>query len=180
MTHQTFLEIHFTGYGFRTLAVYRLFFKAALRAALKVRADYEAEVAEWYSTGDGAAPKWVELGTCAVQHGGSETFGAYHEHRDDCVGWEFTHRANLGGKSYAFPRCPHGTSPWTDYDNICGGCEDGSTAIEDAIVAGRERFLRFNQRWEWVHDAPGDLRHETRQELLDWAISLFPKREELA
>lgn len=23
--------------------------------------------------------------------------------------------------------CEHGTSRWTDYDNICGGCEDGVT-----------------------------------------------------
>lgn len=23
--------------------------------------------------------------------------------------------------------CEHGTNLWTDYDNICGGCEDGRT-----------------------------------------------------
>lgn len=23
--------------------------------------------------------------------------------------------------------CEHGTNRWTDYDNICGGCEDGLT-----------------------------------------------------
>lgn len=23
--------------------------------------------------------------------------------------------------------CEHGTNNWTDYDNICGGCEDGRT-----------------------------------------------------
>lgn len=26
---------------------------------------------------------------------------------------------------YRFPHCIHGTSLWTDYDNICFGCEDG-------------------------------------------------------
>lgn len=26
--------------------------------------------------------------------------------------------------------CEHGTSRWTDYDNICGGCEDGVTMAD--------------------------------------------------
>lgn len=176
---KTFIETHFTGEGFRTLAVYRRFFKAALRAALKREADFYAEVAEWYETGDGAQPHWVELGTCEVAADvpGHEN---YHEAAEGCIAWEFTHRANLGGLGYAFPTCIHGSSLWTDYDNICGGCEESQSAIEDAIVAGRERYLRFNDRWEWINAAPGDLRHETRQELLDWAVSLFPKTEELS
>jgi hypothetical protein len=153
MTAKTFYEIHFTGEGFRTLGVSRLFFARALAQALKVRADYDAEVADWYENGEGRSPNWI------VEH--------------DAEGWP--HNVNIGGSGYRFPHCIHGTSLWTDYDNICGGCEDGSTAIEDAIVSAREAFLRFNARWDWVHSAPGDLDHDTRRELLDWATSLFPK-----
>ena len=29
--------------------------------------------------------------------------------------------------------CIHGTNQWTDYDNICGGCEEGLTLREQAI-----------------------------------------------
>lgn len=151
MTGRSFYEIHFTGEGFRTLGVYRLFFKAALQEALKYRADYEAEVKDWYENGDGRPVVWATL--------------------DDG-----THRqVNIGGKGHTFPHCIHGTSLWTDYDNICGGCESGETPIEYAIVRGREQFLRFNQRWEWITSAPGDLDPGVRNGLLDWATSLFPK-----
>lgn len=30
-------------------------------------------------------------------------------------------------KGLSFPTCIHGSSNWTDYDNICGACEDGYT-----------------------------------------------------
>lgn len=29
------------------------------------------------------------------------------------------------GRGHAYPECIHGYSRWTDYDNICGACEDG-------------------------------------------------------
>ena len=136
MRQTDFQRIHFTGEGFRTLSMYRLFFRRALREALQRRADYDEEVRAWYEEGEGL-------------HSG-----------------------------YAFPHCIHGSSLWTDYDNICGWCEDGSTAIEEAIVAGRESFLRFNDRWEWVCNAPGDLAYDTRNSLMKWAASLFPKASE--
>lgn len=30
-------------------------------------------------------------------------------------------------QGYRHPECFHGTSQWTDYDNICAGCEDDET-----------------------------------------------------
>lgn len=48
MTTRSFYEIHFTGEGFRTLGVYRLFFKCALEKVRAHQAEYEAQVAEWY------------------------------------------------------------------------------------------------------------------------------------
>lgn len=153
MTTRSFYEIHFTGEGFRTLPVYRLFFKRALTEATKRRADYEAEVAEWYSTGDGASPDWRT------------------ESDDEGHTW----RWNAGGLGHRFPVCIHGTDLTTDYDNICGGCEFGESTIEEAMGYARESFLRFNARWEWANAAPGDLAYDTRNELLAWAVSLFPK-----
>jgi hypothetical protein len=32
--------------------------------------------------------------------------------------------------------CLHGKSNWTDYDNICGGCEDGDTVYATHMEAG--------------------------------------------
>lgn len=162
---KTFRETHITGEGFRTLAIYRLFFRAELRRILKREADYEAEVREWYETGDGAAPDWQLAGDQPWFDGE----------------WDRAERqVNVGGKGYRFPYCIHGTDLTTDYDNICGGCEEGATAITLAIGSARERFLRFNKRWEWVSKAPSDLPHEARLELNRWVTETFPSRDELA
>lgn len=83
-----------------------------------------------------------------------------------------------GGHGYAFPECIHGSSLWTDYDNICGWCEDSSTILEEAIVLGRERWLRFVSRWEWVTAAPPDLNEATRREMLGWAMEAWPRPPE--
>lgn len=35
--------------------------------------------------------------------------------------------AEYARQGYRPHYCIHGTNQWTDYDNICGGCEDGVT-----------------------------------------------------
>ena len=155
MRTNDFARLHITGEGFRTVAVYRLFFKAALRDVRKRIADYEAEVAEWYESGPGAKPDWRT------------------ESDEDGRTWQW----NAGGQGHRFPHCIHGTDLTTDYDNICFGCEESETVVEQARLHGRERYLRFNARWEWVHDTPGDLDETTRRQLLEWAISIFPKED---
>lgn len=144
----TFGQIHITGEGFRSVGVYRAFYLAALRTVRAARAKYEADVRDWYENGDGRSPDYVTD--------------------------ESGHRYNVGGQGHAYPECIHGASLWTDYDNICGGCEESLTASEEARGIARERYLRFNQRWDWVCNAPGDLNHHTRTELNKWAISLYP------
>lgn len=79
-----------------------------------------------------------------------------------------------GGLGYRFPYCIHGASLTTDYDNICFGCEESETVIEEARGLARERFVRFNDRWDWVSSAPGDLPGDARKQAYDWATSLFP------
>lgn len=39
--------------------------------------------------------------------------------------------------------CIHGTNQWTDYDNICGGCEDGLTVWDMAENAAWSRHTRY-------------------------------------
>ena len=88
-------------------------------------------------------------------------------------------QSQLGGLGHRFPVCIHGTDLTTDYDNICFGCEESLTEIEEAQIWARERFMRFLARWEWASAAPSDLGYETRKGLVDWAASLFPGLEHL-
>lgn len=151
MSAQTFAEIHFTGEGFRTVSIYRHFFKAALREVRARIAAYEDEVREWYEEGEGRDPEWVTL--------------------DDG-----SHRqVNIGGKGHTFPTCIHGASLWTDYDNICGWCEDSSTVVDIARVEARTNFLRFVEHFEWVSRTPNTVPHEILSSLQQITITLFPR-----
>jgi hypothetical protein len=70
----------------------------------------------------------------------------YEAHDEDVARW---YRSEDG--KYRYPTCIHGTSTWTDYDNICGACEDGYTYFDyardgaEAIAEARNRWARF---WE--------------------------------
>lgn len=138
MTTRSFYAIHFTGEGFRTLGVYRLFYKAALQRLRKVEADYEAAVKDWYENGDGRP-------------------------------------TSEGGRGYTYPECIHGSSRWTDYDNICGGCEDGTSAVEAAISEARTRWLTFVGFYEWMAATPAACPDHIRKEIAEFSVSLFPK-----
>ena len=49
-----------------------------------------------------------------------------------------------GGRGWAFPECIHGTSLWTDYDNICWGCEAGYTYFDaDREMAEGYRHVHY-------------------------------------
>lgn len=76
--------------------------------------------------------------------------------------------------------CEHGTTRWTDYDNICWGCEEGITAYAGgayhiALVQARARVQQTEERlarYRALTDGrtgdsiPGDL----KKSLVDWAI----------
>lgn len=80
-----------------------------------------------------------------------------------------------GGRGYRFPHCPHGMSLWTDYDNICGPCEDGYTAVQRAQGVARERFLRFLNTWNWITSAPPDVDHEIVKAVTAQALQMCPQ-----
>ena len=101
---------------------------------------------EWYRKGEGRSPRW------------------YQGPNDD-------RRYNYGGKGWAYPYCPHGTSQWTDYDNICGRCEDGHSVYQLAIWAAQEKAAEIKERIDWLTSAPKSFRHtDMWKETLDWAI----------
>ena len=41
--------------------------------------------------------------------------------------------------------CRHGMSRWTDYDNICGGCESGMTEREERYAVGLDELARYRR-----------------------------------
>lgn len=43
--------------------------------------------------------------------------------------------------------CIHGTNLWTDYDNICGGCEDGLTSYEDFLPLAYDEAIAKARRF---------------------------------
>lgn len=130
-----------------TAAMYRPIFRAALKRIMAFQAEYEADVEAWYTTGDGASSNWVT--------------------EVDAEGEVYTY--NAGGRGYAYPNCIHGSSLWTDYDNICGGCEDSLTAIELAQQEARHTFRQFCERMDWLNAAPsGGMPDHIRNDLITW------------
>lgn len=115
-----------------------------LRRFKKAEAEYWEDREEWYRTGDGRRAHWYQ---------GPDDERPY----------------NYGGKGYGYPYCPHGSSLWTDYDNICGPCEDGYTVYQRALWSMQEKMAEYNRRIDWVVDAPSSLDHETRRKLIQWA-----------
>lgn len=47
--------------------------------------------------------------------------------------------------------CEHGMSRWTDYDNICGYCEDG-ISMSDGLVRMAFALDNAKQRWERANE----------------------------
>lgn len=123
--------------------------KVALRILRELKAreqEYREDREEWYRTGDGRRPEWYQ---------GPDDDRPY----------------NYGGKGYSYPYCPHGMSLWTDYDNICGGCEDGYSVYQLALWEAKGKVAEYNERTDWLISAPKRLPKEMQRELIDWAIA---------
>jgi hypothetical protein len=114
---------------------------------LKARdAEYRADWQAWYRSGDGRPPKWYQ---------GPDDDRPY----------------NYGGKGYTYPYCRHGSSRWTDYDNICGGCEDGYSIYQLALWEAQGKVREMNERIDWLVTAPDSIRRtDMHRELLTWAL----------
>lgn len=133
-----------------TLAV--RFALVRLRQIRAAHAAYEEEVRAWYASGDGRSPNWrVEF---------TESGEPYQ--------W------NAGGRGYAFPACIHGASRWTDYDNICGPCEDSLTMHQEALYAGHRDAHAFLDRMSVVQYATDQhVPQSIVDDLTEWAMSML-------
>lgn len=70
--------------------------------------------------------------------------------------------------------CEHGMSLWTDYDNICGPCEDGRT-MADGLQRRSEALYWAHERWDeasrlitWLNQAESlrvDLTDEQKEKV---------------
>jgi len=54
--------------------------------------------------------------------------------------------ADMRREGYAPHYCFHGTNLWTDYDNICGPCEDGYSLHQLALFEARDVSARLVER----------------------------------
>lgn len=67
-------------------------------------------------------------------------------YRQEVIGWRsHGHRPHY---------CEHGTDKWTDYDNICGPCENGET-LEDPLYLRRLAIDTANEFWQQVRELNG-------------------------
>lgn len=70
--------------------------------------------------------------------------------------------------------CIHGTYQWTDYDNICGGCEEGVSLRRMAVERAAGCVKRWHERItvvceaERLHRASDGLVSFDRLALVDW------------
>jgi hypothetical protein len=119
------------------------------------QADYAASVDEWYRSGDGRSPEWVEAGT-------QEWFDFENDDPSRPV--------NIGGWGYRYPSCIHGRSLWVDYDCNCGPCEDSIPDRELALMLAHGDVHTYEERFEVVRRASAlNAPRETVLALVDWA-----------
>lgn len=88
-------------------------------------------------------------------------------------------------KGYSYPYCFHGASQWTDYDNICGGCEDSfngynpMTFYRWALDKAHQDYNEHRRRSEWFCSAPPELWQEADlyRRIIEWCMA--PIRTEI-
>lgn len=67
----------------------------------------------------------------------------YADYLEECEQW---HR-----EGYRAHYCEHGTNLWTDYDNICGPCEDG-LSMSDGLFRMAYAISEAKNRWEKANE----------------------------
>lgn len=83
------------------------------------------------------------------------------EYAEDCAYWR--------SQGFTPHYCRHGKDRWTDYDNICGHCEDGYDNYTLALMSARADVAECQRRTEWLKNAPKEnMPHELFVSLLYW------------
>jgi hypothetical protein len=77
--------------------------------------------------------------------------------------------------------CVHGTNRWTDYDNICPGCEDGVFGLRIALQIAHDLQYQWEKRNELVVAAmKANAPAEIRVALANWASEVTGETPESA
>lgn len=73
--------------------------------------------------------------------------------------------------------CIHGTNQWTDYDNICGPCEESLTDYELALQLGHADYREFRRRLEvCTHAREAGVPDEIFDRLGEWSFSILEEK----
>lgn len=86
-------------------------------------------------------------------------------------------------KGWAYPVCFHGASQWTDYDNICAGCEDSFNGYNPlsfyrwALAQGWSDYNEHKRRAEWFASAPPSLWNDRDMynRIIEWVMEPIRK-----
>lgn len=71
--------------------------------------------------------------------------------------------------------CIHGTNQWTDYDNICGGCEDSLTVWDMAENAAWARHTRYLHVLDQMSALSRDEQHHRTERTPQYVIDAYVK-----
>lgn len=101
----------------------------------------------------------------------------WQEYQEDVDHW---YRSGEGKtKGYRYPYCFHGSSLWTDYDNICGPCEDGFNGYNPtifyrwAVDSAKYDMTVVKARSDWLLSVPemyGRIPADLHRKILDWVM----------
>ena len=103
------------------------------------------------------AKSWQHLAIHMV-HQRKAMYDAYEEDVRDWYRNGDGRPTREGGRGHTYPECIHGYSRWTDYDNICGSCEDGYGSynylreLEVAKEMAKDSFQEFHDRLNFYID----------------------------
>lgn len=83
-------------------------------------------------------------------------------------------------KGYRPSACIHGVSQWTDYDNICGWCEDGYgywdylKQAELALEEAKGTYAEYQKR-QGLYRAARDMNAPEKLlgEIFEWVLEVF-------
>jgi len=73
---------------------------------------------------------------------------------------------DLRKEGYGPSHCFHGTDRWTDYDNICGYCEEGLTLQEMALGRAKHRYSEVERKLHAYVAASNEFGHELTKPLV--------------
>lgn len=91
------------------------------------------------------------------------------EYEDEC--------ASYSRQGYRPHYCVHGTNQWTDYDNICGGCEDGIfSAGQFALIWADQRDSEYQTAYDaYMYLVKCHAPESVQQPAMEWLYGLMDK-----